>query len=288
MPPVKVFISHGHNALVKHKLKDFVRERLHMEPVVLSEQPDHGLTVIEKLERYGKVCDFALIVLTADDETSEGGVRARQNVIHELGFFHGVLGREKVLLLKQSGVELFSNISGLIYKEFQGESIESVFEDVRLAVESGDASKHAKSIPRESTLAERKNELFTEGDWITTAILAPERVETILKKLASRATTDKPKSKDAAVSLVMMEGEKEISKLLAERQKFLAKASAGDSTTDEERLEACMGKVVAELLERELANFSWKAGEKPEDDPVQVLRGVIKAFVSAQRRKFRK
>jgi len=144
--PKRVFISHGHNALVKHKLKDFVSDRLHMEPVVLSDQPDLGLTVIEKLERYGKACDYALIVLTADDETVDGGTRARQNVIHELGFFHGVLGRCRVLLLKQSGVDLFSNISGLIYKEFSDQSVESVFEDIRLAVETGDFSDRAESV----------------------------------------------------------------------------------------------------------------------------------------------
>ena len=128
----KIFISHGHNELAKHKLKDFVRDRLHMEAVVLAEQPDLGLTIVEKLEHYGRVCQFALILLTGDDETASGGLRARQNVIHELGYFHGVRGRKRVLLLKEVGVELFSNISGLIYKEFPTGSIESVFEDIRL------------------------------------------------------------------------------------------------------------------------------------------------------------
>ena len=108
--------------------------------VVLAEQPDLGLTIVEKLEHYGRACQFALILLTGDDETASGGLRARQNVIHELGYFHGILGRKRVLLLKEAGVELFSNISGLIYKEFPPGSLESVFEDIRLAVKSDDAS----------------------------------------------------------------------------------------------------------------------------------------------------
>jgi hypothetical protein len=144
----RVFISHGHNEVAKLKLKEFVKERLDMEPVILAEQPDLGLTVVEKLEKYGPECDFALILLTADDQTVSGGARARQNVTHELGFFHGVLGRDRVLLLKQSGVELFSNISGLIYKEFERDNIESVFEDIRIALESCSAQRGGLMVPK--------------------------------------------------------------------------------------------------------------------------------------------
>lgn len=145
----RVFISHGHNEVAKHKLKAFVKERLAMEPVILAEQPDLGLTVVEKLEKYARECHFALILLTADDQTVNGGARARQNVTHELGFFHGVLGRDRVLLLKQSGVELFSNISGLIYKEFERDAIESVFEDIRMALESSSAQRGGLTVPKE-------------------------------------------------------------------------------------------------------------------------------------------
>lgn len=145
----KVFISHGHNEVAKHKLKDFVRERLGMEPVILAEQPDLGLTVVEKLEKYGRECQFALVLFTADDQTASGEARARQNVTHELGFFHGLFGRDRVLLLKQSGVELFSNISGLIYKEFEENAIGSVFEDIRIALESCSAEKGGLTVPKQ-------------------------------------------------------------------------------------------------------------------------------------------
>src|SRR5947209_10202733 len=148
---VRIFVSHGHNQTLKLKLRQFIKERLDLVPVILAEQPDDGLTIIEKLEKYGRTCDFALILLTADDETASGGVRARQNVIHELGVFHGILGRDKVLLLKQAGVELFSNISGLVYKEFPGEQIEAVFEDIRSALESGSAQKGGRSVPKDTS-----------------------------------------------------------------------------------------------------------------------------------------
>lgn len=145
---MKVFISHGRNELLKLKLKNFVQDRLKAEAVVLADEPDNGLTIIEKLEQYGKPCDFALVLMTADDKTEEGRLRARQNVIHELGFFHGARGRERVLLLKEKGLELFSNISGLVYKEFRENDIEPLFEDIRLAIEGGRASQYGFSVPR--------------------------------------------------------------------------------------------------------------------------------------------
>lgn len=165
----KVFISHGHSEMVKLKLKSFIQDRLGMEPVILADQPDLGLTVVEKLEKYGPECDFALILLTADDQTVNGGLQARQNVIHELGFFHGVLGRDKVLLLKQSGVELFSNSSGLIYKEFAGDLIESVFEDVRIVLESCSAQRGGLTVPKK-----KPAEDFAQSFWKSVEVIAHE------------------------------------------------------------------------------------------------------------------
>jgi Predicted nucleotide-binding protein containing TIR-like domain len=43
--------------------------------------------------------------------------RARQNVIFEFGLFFGLLGRERVCALHTGGVELPSDIHGLVYNE---------------------------------------------------------------------------------------------------------------------------------------------------------------------------
>jgi hypothetical protein len=184
---MKVFISHGHNEVLKLKLKGFVQDRLKAEVVILADEPDRGLTIIEKLERYGKPCNFALVLMTADDETREGGFRARQNVVHELGFFHGVLGRDQVLLLKQTGLELFSNISGLIYKEFDGTNIECLFEDIRLAIESGRASEHGYSVPLVGDLTSwedirRSIDRQLDGIFMLRAPLQPVTAMQLLRK----------------------------------------------------------------------------------------------------------
>jgi fructose 1,6-bisphosphatase len=67
-----VFITHGHNKVVTAKVKDFVRERLKLTPLILEDQPDEGLTIIEKLEKYACECCFAIIILTKDDITKGG------------------------------------------------------------------------------------------------------------------------------------------------------------------------------------------------------------------------
>lgn len=131
----KVFISHGHNELLKLKLKDFIENRLNIRTIVLADQPNQGLTIVEKLEKAAKQCSFALILLTKDDEQKNDAVRARQNVIHELGFFQGKYGRKNVVLLAERGVELFSNISGIVRMDFEPVHFESVFDPLRLEIE---------------------------------------------------------------------------------------------------------------------------------------------------------
>lgn len=126
-----IFISHGHAELLKYQLKDFVREKLGRTALILSEQPNNGLTVVEKLEVASEKCNKAIILLTKDDEMADGHIRSRQNVIHEIGFFQGKYGRRNVILLCEEGVELFTNISGIVYIKFDREHFQEVFEQLR-------------------------------------------------------------------------------------------------------------------------------------------------------------
>ena len=41
--------------------------------------------------------------------------RARQNVVFETGFFMGSLGRKRVIILADSGIEVPSDLSGVVY-----------------------------------------------------------------------------------------------------------------------------------------------------------------------------
>ena len=94
----------------------FVRN-LGIKPVVLFEEPGKGQTIIEKLESNSDVL-FAVVLLTPDDfgqATEEGKLqpRARQNVVLELGYFLGKLGRANVAVLYDESVELPSDYHGV-------------------------------------------------------------------------------------------------------------------------------------------------------------------------------
>jgi predicted nucleotide-binding protein len=56
---------------------------------------------------------FAILVHTAEDEQADGGLRARQNVVHETGLFQGKLGFSRAVIVRQRGCGEFSNLAGL-------------------------------------------------------------------------------------------------------------------------------------------------------------------------------
>lgn len=142
---MKVFLSHGHDKEAKQKVKDFVVSRLNHEVVIIGEHPERqGLTIIEALEKLSQGCEFAVILLTGDDATQDGGRRARQNVIHEAGYFQGLLGRQKVVLIVENNVEIPSNLAGLFYLKFEN-NISEVLPDLQQMLSSGDSSS-AKAV----------------------------------------------------------------------------------------------------------------------------------------------
>jgi predicted nucleotide-binding protein len=114
----RIFIVHGHDDKTKQTVARFL-EHLNLTPIILHEQPNKGRTIIEKFEDYSNV-GFAVVILTPDDlgssaKPSEIRPRARQNVILELGFFIGKLGRDRVCPLYIGNLELPSDYSGVIY-----------------------------------------------------------------------------------------------------------------------------------------------------------------------------
>ena len=114
-----IFIVHGHDEAAKEKVAGFIRA-LGLNPVILHEKPNKGRTVIEKFEDYANV-GFAVVLLTPDDvgaafsDKDNLCKRARQNVVFELGFFLGKLGRERVCALHKRDVEIFSDYSGVLF-----------------------------------------------------------------------------------------------------------------------------------------------------------------------------
>lgn len=115
----KIFIVHGHDNGAKESVARYV-EKLGFEAIILHEQANRGQTVIEKIEEHSKVA-FAVVLLTPDDEgCRKGGTlepRARQNVLLELGYFLGCLGRDRVCALKRGELELPSDYVGVVWEK---------------------------------------------------------------------------------------------------------------------------------------------------------------------------
>jgi len=115
---IKVFIVHGHDEGARESVARFI-ERVGLEPIILHEQANQGRSVIEKVEAHGDV-GFAVVLLTPDDEgCSKGGTpesRARQNVLLELGYFMGRLGRDRVCTLKKGQLEIPSDFAGVVWE----------------------------------------------------------------------------------------------------------------------------------------------------------------------------
>jgi predicted nucleotide-binding protein len=65
--------------------------------------------------------------MTGDDADSAGQIRARENVIHEIGFFQGKYGLSRICLLHEEGVNIPSNIHGLVYTPFPKGAVSASF-----------------------------------------------------------------------------------------------------------------------------------------------------------------
>lgn len=121
----KIFVAHGHDKGMQAAVARCL-ENWGLEAVILHERPDEGRTVIEKLEEEISDCQFAIVLLSPDDisypatdDPSNQKHRPRQNVVFELGYSIGRLGRGKVFLLcTTTDIEILTDYQGVIYTRF--------------------------------------------------------------------------------------------------------------------------------------------------------------------------
>ncbi|WP_318336636.1 nucleotide-binding protein [Klebsiella pneumoniae] len=115
----KIFIVHGHDNDALQSVARFI-SRIGLE-IILSERPDGSGTIIEKFEAESGDVSFAIVLMTPDDSGSalaseSTRLRARQNVLYELGYFAGKLGRGKVLVLRKEISKSFRSCRGSLYR----------------------------------------------------------------------------------------------------------------------------------------------------------------------------
>ena len=110
-----VFIIHGHDNELKMEVQ-LLLTRAGVNNLVLHEQPDKGRTIIDKLVEESLNSNYAIALLSPDDKLENGTGRARQNVILEVGYFIGRLGKERVRILKKGETEIPSDLQGILYE----------------------------------------------------------------------------------------------------------------------------------------------------------------------------
>jgi predicted nucleotide-binding protein len=122
----RVFISHGRSADWR-EVQAYVEKDVALPTLELAQEPSAGQTIIEKLENNASSCDSAVIVMTGDDIDANGQARARENVMHEIGFFQAKYGRSRVCLLHEEAVSIPTNLSGVVYVPFPEGNIAASF-----------------------------------------------------------------------------------------------------------------------------------------------------------------
>lgn len=110
LPPFKVVMGHGNDQQWRI-LRDELRVHGY-EVDAFEGQPRAGYPINEVLEDMARDASVALLVMTKADELANGKWHARQNVVHEVGFFQGRLNWTRAIVILEDGVEEFSNLAG--------------------------------------------------------------------------------------------------------------------------------------------------------------------------------
>lgn len=128
-PKPKIFIGHGKSNQWKD-LKDHLHEKHGYDIIAYEVGARAGHTIRDILEEMLSKSSIAILVMTGEDKDEHGQLRARQNVIHELGLFQGHLGFTRAIVLLEEGTEEFSNIYGINQIRFGKNNIKEIFGEV--------------------------------------------------------------------------------------------------------------------------------------------------------------
>lgn len=120
----KVFISHGRYSDWR-LIQEYIEKVLHMSTLELAQEANKGMIILQKLIEESGNCNYAVIIMTGDDISTDDEVRARENVMHEIGYFQGRYGYDRVCILHESGVNIPSDLHGIVYIPFLKGGIEA-------------------------------------------------------------------------------------------------------------------------------------------------------------------
>lgn len=126
---ISIFIGHG-RAEAWRELSDCLEKQHGFGTEAFEFGANAGHATRSVLERRVAASSFALLVMTAENEDSEGQMHARENVVHEAGLFQGALGFDRAIVVLEEGCEEFSNIHGIQQIRFSRGHIKEVVGEV--------------------------------------------------------------------------------------------------------------------------------------------------------------
>mgnify|MGYP003610456630 CR=1 FL=1 len=124
-----IFIGHGRSSLWRD-LKDHLTDKHDYKIEAYETGARAGHTIRDVLDEMANKSSFAILVMTGEDEDKDGKLKARPNVIHEIGLFQGRLGFSRAIVLLEDETEEFSNLFGIQQLRFSKGNIKEVFGDV--------------------------------------------------------------------------------------------------------------------------------------------------------------
>lgn len=124
-----IFIGHGRSPLWRD-LKDHLSDKHNYKIEAYETGARAGHTIRDILDEMSTKSSFAILVMTGEDKDINGTIKARPNVIHEIGLFQGRLGFGRAIVLLENDTEEFSNLSGIQQLRFTKGNIKEVFGDV--------------------------------------------------------------------------------------------------------------------------------------------------------------
>ena len=124
-----IFIGHGESTAWRD-LKDHLTDKHGYRIEAYETGARAGHTIRDVLEDMSRKSSFALLVMTGEDKDEKGNLKARPNVIHEVGLFQGKLGFSRAIVLLEKDTEEFSNLHGIQQIRFSKGNIKETFGEV--------------------------------------------------------------------------------------------------------------------------------------------------------------
>lgn len=130
VPPQKpgaIFIGHGKKRAPAERVEKIL-DQFGVPCKLVVNEPHLGRPIPQKVKETMVECNSAILVFTGDEEyfdkDGKSILRPSENVVHELGAA-SFQYEDRIIILKEKGLTLPSNFSGIGYIEFTPENIEA-------------------------------------------------------------------------------------------------------------------------------------------------------------------